>query len=281
MGAKLPAAELNARRPGQSNRIPRNLTAMQRTCPSSLGCLALIIACLVAFSSPAEAKEKEKQKGFRLPPPPPPGKVVRDIRGFFHRVADGVKDASKQTWGAIRDRFDGDEPPPRTARTKPRPKTNEMPPPDSAAFARSKEAVPYPHDDADPFAGPRPPGTPPEGPTPEQVAPQDAARFGQTVDPKAADPAAHQPSPSAASESPAPSSPSLSPPTKDPVPSTPSTIEPPLDGNIPYAQPVPGRRGLVYPPGAKATEESMIDVGDFQTGQIVRDPRSGKLFRVP
>jgi hypothetical protein len=255
---------------------------MQRTCPCSPGCLALAlaIACFAVVASPVAAREKEKEKGFRLPPPPPPGKVLRDIRGFIHRAADGVKHASKQTWGAIRDRFDGDEPPPRNTRTKQRPKTNTVPSPESESFARSKDAVPYPHDDADTFAGPRPPGAPGEGPAPENVVPRDGAQFGPADEPKPVDPTERQPSLNPAPESPAPSGPSTTT-TTETSPSVPSTPAPLVDGDIPFAQPVPGKRGLVYPPGAKPSEESMIDVGDFQTGQIVRDPRTGKLFRVP
>jgi hypothetical protein len=45
--------------------------------------------------------------------------------------------------------------------------------------------------------------------------------------------------------------------------------------------PVPGRRGFVYPPGVDAKPENMVDVRDFQPGQKVRDPRTGKIVLVP
>jgi hypothetical protein len=48
-----------------------------------------------------------------------------------------------------------------------------------------------------------------------------------------------------------------------------------------YGTPVPGRRGFVYPPGVEAKPENMVDVRDFQPGQKVRDPRTGKIFLVP
>lgn len=48
-----------------------------------------------------------------------------------------------------------------------------------------------------------------------------------------------------------------------------------------YGTPVPGRRGFVYPPGVDTKPENMVDVRDFQPGQKVRDPRTGKIFLVP
>jgi hypothetical protein len=53
------------------------------------------------------------------------------------------------------------------------------------------------------------------------------------------------------------------------------------DDAIEFGRPVPGKRGMVYPPGAKESSENMIDVEGFQPGQVVRDPRTGALFRVP
>ena len=48
-----------------------------------------------------------------------------------------------------------------------------------------------------------------------------------------------------------------------------------------YGTPVPGRRGFVFPPGVDTKPENMVDVRDFQPGQKVRDPRTGKIFLVP
>ncbi len=48
-----------------------------------------------------------------------------------------------------------------------------------------------------------------------------------------------------------------------------------------FGTPVPGRRGLVYPPGQEATPENMIDVTDYAPGTKVRDPVSKLVFRVP
>lgn len=51
--------------------------------------------------------------------------------------------------------------------------------------------------------------------------------------------------------------------------------------SLPFATPVPGSRGFVYPPGAKHEPGNMLDVREFASGQKVRDPRSGQIFLVP
>jgi hypothetical protein len=56
---------------------------------------------------------------------------------------------------------------------------------------------------------------------------------------------------------------------------------PPTTAAPTYGTPVPGRRGFVYPPGVDTKPENMVDVRDFQPGQKVRDPRTGKIFLVP
>jgi len=50
-------------------------------------------------------------------------------------------------------------------------------------------------------------------------------------------------------------------------------------GDMPYGIPVPGRKGMVispYLPGG-----NYIDVSAFLPGAAVRDPYTGKIFRVP
>ena len=49
----------------------------------------------------------------------------------------------------------------------------------------------------------------------------------------------------------------------------------------PYGKPVPGRPGLVYPPGMKEIPENMIDVRGITPGTKVRDPVTKMVFRVP
>ncbi len=68
-------------------------------------------------------------------------------------------------------------------------------------------------------------------------------------------------------------------PTSTPPP--PASSKPTSPSQVPYGEPVPGKKGLVYPPGATKSEGNMVDVSDFQPGQLVRDPKTGILFRVP
>jgi hypothetical protein len=56
----------------------------------------------------------------------------------------------------------------------------------------------------------------------------------------------------------------------------PATPTPP-----PLGKPVPGRSGMVYPPGVKETTENMLDVRDIPPGTKVRDPVTKTVFLVP
>lgn len=71
-------------------------------------------------------------------------------------------------------------------------------------------------------------------------------------------------------------------PGQDPPSANPPGAQPPAPPpQPPFGTPVPGRRGLVYPPGQEATPENMIDVTDYAPGTKVRDPVSKAVFRVP
>ena len=50
-------------------------------------------------------------------------------------------------------------------------------------------------------------------------------------------------------------------------------------GDMPYGIPVPGRKGMVTSP--YLPEGNYIDVSAFAPGSAVKDPYTGKLFRVP
>ena len=50
-------------------------------------------------------------------------------------------------------------------------------------------------------------------------------------------------------------------------------------GDLPYGIPVPGRKGMVTSP--YLPEGNYIDVSAFTAGSAVKDPYTGKLFRVP
>src|SRR5436305_9890999 len=56
-------------------------------------------------------------------------------------------------------------------------------------------------------------------------------------------------------------------------------IEKAKDG-LPYAIPVPGRRGMVTSPYLPE-EDKYIDISDFASGSVVKDPYTGKFFLVP
>jgi len=50
-------------------------------------------------------------------------------------------------------------------------------------------------------------------------------------------------------------------------------------GDMPYGIPVPGRKGMVISP--YLPEGNYIDVRAFAPGSAVKDPYTGKIFRVP
>lgn len=50
--------------------------------------------------------------------------------------------------------------------------------------------------------------------------------------------------------------------------------------DLPYGIPVPGRKGMVTSPYLPE-EDKYIDVTDFASGSIVKDPYTGKFFLVP
>ena len=190
---------------------------------------------------------------------------MHDIRGFIHRVAGGVKDAGKKTWNAIRDPFveeeENDAPPPRRQRrpqaTPPpvalaRPPEIEVGPPrreDEAFFDARTKSRAAGGEEQPLFDVPENPGKP--------------GMEGATVPFQPSKPAAPQSSSS-----------------KHP-PDVPKAAPPAVEQTFEFARPVLGKRGLVYPPGVEEKPENMVDVSGLNPGQLVRDPRSGKLFRVP
>jgi len=50
-------------------------------------------------------------------------------------------------------------------------------------------------------------------------------------------------------------------------------------GDMPYGIPVPGQKGMVTSP--YLPEGNYIDVRAFAPGSAVKDPYTGKIFRVP
>ncbi len=70
---------------------------------------------------------------------------------------------------------------------------------------------------------------------------------------------------------PQPNAESQAPPLKSTAPSA----------KLPFATPVPGQTGFVYPPGVKHITSNMLDVRGLASGQKARDPRTGATFLVP
>jgi hypothetical protein len=50
--------------------------------------------------------------------------------------------------------------------------------------------------------------------------------------------------------------------------------------DLPYGIPVPGRKGMVTSPYLPE-DGKYIDVTDFASGSVVKDPYTGKFFLVP
>jgi len=53
-----------------------------------------------------------------------------------------------------------------------------------------------------------------------------------------------------------------------------------VKAGLPYGIPVPGRKGMVTSPYTPE-DGKYIDVTDFSTGSVVKDPYTGKFFLVP
>jgi len=55
----------------------------------------------------------------------------------------------------------------------------------------------------------------------------------------------------------------------------------PVEENLPFGTPVAGRPGMVVSPYTDPSKKQLVDVTGLPTGEKVKDPYSGKLFRVP
>jgi hypothetical protein len=71
--------------------------------------------------------------------------------------------------------------------------------------------------------------------------------------------------------------------SKHPAPADPPTPEEPVArAAVPlFASPVPGRPGLVYPPGLERIPENIVDVTGLTPGSKARDPLTKVIFLVP
>lgn len=251
------------------------------------GLLAAMVATVALPAVTASAEDR-----LRIPLPPPPSEVIRDVRGFIHGIGRGIKRGAQRVFS---------DPQEQDERDLPRPRRDYGPNgewdgkfyPDE--YDRSGARIPQNRRPLPPRE--IPPREIPDGPdgwtSEEQLrreeASREAARNYQPSDITPAPPASRkstQPRPEGP-RTPA-SPPQTSIPNKEagvkettppPTTTTPKTTTPSTE--VQYASPVPGKKGLVYPPGVDKTPENMVDVGDFKAGQLVRNPRNGELFRVP
>lgn len=68
-------------------------------------------------------------------------------------------------------------------------------------------------------------------------------------------------------------------PRSKPTPPAPAAAARPQMDSLPFGTPVPGRPGMVNSPFAG--QQQLVDVTGMAAGEAVKDPYSGKLFRVP
>ncbi|RBP37289.1 hypothetical protein DES53_11427 [Roseimicrobium gellanilyticum] len=260
------------------------------------GLLTIMVATAALPAVTASAEDR-----FRIPLPPPPSEVIRDVRGFIHGIGRGIKRGAQRVFNdeqpmeeqdlrrPRRDygpngEWDGQFYPDEYDRRGPRPPQNQRPLPPSQERDMREIA----------------PRDIPEGPggwtSEEQLrreeASREAARNYQPSDMPPTPPTSKkstQPRQEAARTPASPPQPlpnnkegALKENTLPPTTTTPKTTTTPAPSTeVQYASPVPGKKGLVYPPGVAKTPENMVDVGDFKAGQLVRNPRNGELFRVP
>jgi hypothetical protein len=118
---------------------------------------------------------------------------------------------------------------------------------------------------------------PPPPPAPQSARPQPANTPHATRRRTSrAAPAASATAPAVSQSSPPPKEEEL---TSNVRPVSAADIEKAKAG-LPYGVPVPGRRGIVTSPYLPE-EDKYIDVTDFASGSVVKDPYTGKFFLVP
>jgi hypothetical protein len=213
---------------------------------------AFMLSVLLCCALPAQGQVAPKDPA----PPPAAGKTKAKKPGFFDRLfqGSGGREGSKNQSRSDSDNDDDDDDV-KGGKVKV-PREGEQP---ATAVVKTQ-----------PKAGKATTSTPTKKPSPKADAAAEAAKSAPTSENTAA---AKEPGPASA-----PSQPGAQP-SNAGAPPTPAAKED--EGTIQFARPVPGRRGMVYPPGAEEVQANMIDVSDMTPGQLARDPRTGKKFRVP
>ncbi len=185
----------------------------------------------------------------------PPEKTIRGLRGLFHRTVKQPKETIDQARALARSNLTQGPEAARSGRSQQVART-----PDSAS--RSRRVASYRQQDAVTLDE-------------QRSAPQ---RSKKVERPKASTSANRdEPATPPASESETPSE-SVSP---APQPQNSSHAAPLPVATVAFARPVPGKKGIVYPPGSDETPDTEIDVSELQPGELARDPRTGNIFRVP
>ena len=240
--------------------------------------LCILMLCL-AVPAPAE------DRVIVIPAPPSPDRVLNKVGGFFPRLFNGDKNSStRRSQSHDQDRDEGDA------------DTASLRPASSAGTGRSLSRS------IDPDAGGvtveegTARGTKTRSTSQSTVAsskpsrrdsdrPESDRRDSSSEPPKTS---ASQKSSASHKEDPASTARTTDPAT-DTSPSSPSNTStastqptpPAAEPPVEFARPVPGKPGFVYPPGAPESLDNIVDVLGFKPGQVVRDPRTKVLFRVP
>lgn len=110
--------------------------------------------------------------------------------------------------------------------------------------------------------------------------PPPVARPSVTPKPSINDEIASAPKAKKADETPAPVTRPKLPPNPTPAPNPDRVVAgKPMNAELPFGSPIPGRPGLVNSPFAGKNQ--LVDVTGLEPGQEVKCPYSGRLFRVP
>jgi hypothetical protein len=123
----------------------------------------------------------------------------------------------------------------------------------------------------------QPPPEPPPQPPPQSVRSQPTKTSHATRRPTS------RTAPAAAATPPAVAQPSQAPKEEDSAGTVRHVSAADLEkakAGLPYGIPVPGRKGMVTSPYSPE-EAKYVDVTDFASGSIVKDPYTGKFFLVP
>jgi hypothetical protein len=217
--------------------------------PKAMNRLSIfILSLLVALACPFPSQAQDTKRNA----PAESSKAKDKKRGFFQRLFEGsgTREGSAKPSRASNDDDDDD---------------------DKAAAKGAKAKTPQEGEQSPPATAPQPSNAPKA--TAKSTTKKSSSKAAASASsPKAPDASENAKTALAEGQ------------PETPAETKPSNATPPApqdEATIPFARPVPGRRGMVYPPGVEEIQANMIDVSDMNPGQLARDPRTGKKFRVP